>query len=371
MPFDDGPVPTGPWWRSLLRRALFSAALSGLIGFVVYGIERQNLAHNIVRSLCIGMSCWFFIDGGRLLVARAMSRSGGHGAPLARYGWPGWRWMIVCIVVGVLLAYPLGMMLGHRLTGGEVPSPWSADRGALLGLLLLSLAVAVAITHFFYSRDRLSASQAQAEAAQRLATEHQLRLLESQLEPHMLFNTLANLRALIGIDPPRAQLMLDRLIAYLRATLGASRVSTHSLRAEFARLADFLELMQIRMGDRLESRLDLPEPLAELQVPALLLQPLVENAIKHGLEPKVRGGLIEILARHDGDWLTLSVRDTGTGLGDAASHGTHFGLDQVRQRLLAVYGPQANLTLEAVADLQGGSLASIRIPLAQTRESTA
>ena len=134
--------------------------------------------------------------------------------------------------------------------------------------------------------------------------------------------------------------------------------------------ADFLELMQIRMGDRLESRLDLPEPLAELQVPALLLQPLVENAIKHGLEPKVRGGLIEIVARRDGDWLTLSVRDTGAGPGEAASRGTHFGLEQVRQRLLAIYGPQASLALDAVADLQGGTLASIRIPLAHTREST-
>jgi len=283
--------------------------------------------------------------------------------PLSRYGWPGWGWMSLCIVAGVMLAHPIGMALANRLTGEREVSIWHADMGALLGVLLLSLAVAIAITHFFYSRDRLSATQAQAEAAHRLATEHQLKLLESQLEPHMLFNTLANLRALIALDPPRAQAMLDRLIAYLRATLGASRVSTHPLRAEFARLADYLELMQVRMGDRLQPRLDLPEDLAEHEVPALLLQPLVENAIKHGLEPHVRGGMIEVLARRDDRWLVLSVRDTGVGLGNAPSSGTTFGLEQVSQRLATVYGPEATLTLRLATDAQGGTLASICIPL--------
>src|SRR5262249_24588181 len=160
---------------------------------------------------CIGIPCWFFIDTGRLLAARAIRRARPDHA-LARYGWPGWGWMSVCIVVGVMLAHPLGMLLARLVTGEQAASPMTAGVEALLGRLLLSLAAAVAITHFFYSRDRVSATRAQAEAAQRLATEHRLRLLESQIEPHMLFNTLANLRALIALDPPRAQLMLDRLI---------------------------------------------------------------------------------------------------------------------------------------------------------------
>jgi LytS/YehU family sensor histidine kinase len=165
--------------------------------------------------------------------------------------------------------------------------------------------------------------------------------------------------------------MLDRLIAYLRATLGGSRVSTHSLRAEFARLADYLELMQVRMGERLAVRLDLPEALAEHEVPALLLQPLVENAIKHGLEPEVRGGLIQISAHRDGAWLLLGVRDTGSGPGAASSGGTGFGLEQVRQRLAALYGADAALTLGFAPDAQGGTLASIRIPYTQTAKATA
>ena len=134
------------------------------------------------------------------------------------------------------------------------------------------------------------------------AAEARLRLLEAQLEPHMLFNTLANLRALIGVDPQRAQTMLDHMIAYLRATLRASRADAdrpHTLQDEFARLQDYLELMAIRMGPRLQFALELPEALATQPVPPLLLQPLVENSIQHGLEPKVEGGRITVRASQE------------------------------------------------------------------------
>src|SRR4029078_471767 len=134
------------------------------------------------------------------------------------------------------------------------------------------------------------------------------KLLETQLEPHMLFNTLANLRALIGADPRQAQVMLDHMIAYLRATLNASRSTTHSLQAEFDRLRDYLELMAIRMGPRLEYSLQLPPELEHTRVPALLLRPLVENSILHGLEPKVEGGRIAVSARREGNQLVLEVK---------------------------------------------------------------
>ncbi|MBL0299124.1 MAG: histidine kinase [Betaproteobacteria bacterium] len=115
----------------------------------------------------------------------------------------------------------------------------------------------------------------------------------------MLFNTLANLRMLISLDPARAQAMLDHLIAYLRATLNASRSATHSLATEFERIADYLALMGVRMGPRLQVRMDLPQDLRGLAVPALLLQPLVENSIKHGLEPHPRRRSLDITARRD------------------------------------------------------------------------
>jgi LytS/YehU family sensor histidine kinase len=202
-------------------------------------------------------------------------------------------------------------------------------------------------------------------------------LLQSQLEPHMLFNTLANLRVLISLDPPRAQAMLDRLIAFLRATLDASRAATFTLSSEFDHCADYLALMAVRMGPRLSVRLDLPPELSDVQVPPLLLQPLVENAIKHGLEPKVAGGRIEVSARLDAGELWLVVRDTGVGLtangtaaeaasNTAASPGSSFGLEQVRARLATLYGAAAELTLQPVTDVEGGVRASIRLPLPQS-----
>jgi sensor histidine kinase YesM len=196
--------------------------------------------------------------------------------------------------------------------------------------------------------------------------------LQSQLEPHMLFNTLANLRVLIGLDPSRAQAMLDHLIAFLRATLMASRQSAHPLQAEFAHLQDYLALMSVRMGHRLQVSFDLPPDLATLPVPPLLLQPLVENAIKHGLEPKLAGGRISVHASRAGEQLHLRVRDTGVGLlpqpsgnvnNNGTGTGTSFGLEHVRTRLATLYGSAAGLQLQAADDADGGTLARIHLPL--------
>ena len=181
----------------------------------------------------------------------------------------------------------------------------------------------------------------------------------------MLFNTLANLRVLIGTDPSRAQAMLDRLVAFLRATLQASRAGTHSLATEFACVADYLALMQVRMGSRLQARLDLPDDLRRVDVPPLLLQPLVENSIKHGLEPRIDGGFVEVAARRDdGGGIVLEVRDSGVGLGqgNAAAGATRFGLQQVRERLAAQYHGRAALGLQPREG--GGTLARITLPLA-------
>jgi sensor histidine kinase YesM len=183
----------------------------------------------------------------------------------------------------------------------------------------------------------------------------------------MLFNTLANLRVLIASDPARAQAMLDRLIGFLRATLAASRSGSHALADEFERIGDYLALMAVRMGPRLSVRVDLPERLRALPVPPLVLQPLVENCIQHALEPQVQGGRIELSAAREGDTLVLRVRDTGIGLGRVpASNGTRFGLRQVRERLAALYGSRASLTLEEAADDEGGTLATVRLPLQQS-----
>ncbi len=184
----------------------------------------------------------------------------------------------------------------------------------------------------------------------------------------MLFNTLANLRALIGIDPPRAQVMLDHMNRYLRATLSGSRATTHPLAAEFARLDDYLALMVVRMGTRLGCTLELPEALRDVPVPPLLLQPLVENAIRHGLEPQVEGGHITVRASTrpgaSGPMLVIEVNDTGAGLPDALptpGPGQSFGLTQVRERLATLHGAAG--TLELIASSPMGTSASVVFPL--------
>ncbi|TAK97345.1 MAG: sensor histidine kinase [Aquabacterium sp.] len=220
-------------------------------------------------------------------------------------------------------------------------------------------------------RVRAHMQRLRAEKADRLHVEAQLQRLQAQMEPHMLFNTLANLHALIETQPATAQDMLAHLIDYLRATLSASRTGALPLREEMARVMDYLSLMQIRMGQRLQVSVDIPPHLADITVPPMLVQPLVENAIKHGLDPLPDGGWLHISAthrQHNGqNQLEIVVRDTGQGLQAAAStpreshgHGG-FGLQCIRSRLETSYGAQARFTIDAGPD-QIGTIAVLQLP---------
>ena len=357
--------------RNFAFRGLMTQGMCLAIALMLWYFGNKALLPNLLYSFAIGNSCWLLIDGGVHLVAlihggRRPSRRG-EGP-----GWPGLLGMVLIVAIGSIAGYALGSGLVDLLTGYHSPRLFQNRTSGLVTLL-----AAVAGTYFFYTRERLHQEQAAADAARALALENQLRLLQSQLEPHMLFNTLANLRVLIGLDAERAQAMLDRLIAFLRATLNASRLSVHPLSAEFDRLADYLALMQVRMGPRLRVSFELPAELRSCAVPPLLLQPLVENAIKHGLEPKVDGGRIEVCARRVGDDLQLVVRDTGVGLGAAPlpeptpapaapagplDPGTRYGTAHVRARLQAMFAERASFTLRAADDAEGGTLALIVLP---------
>jgi DNA-binding LytR/AlgR family response regulator len=280
--------PTNPAsLRALLRRGLINQVVCAVVAVVFWLISYRASNFHVVAlySFAIGNFIWLFIDFGRMLGARWLL------GPEHADRWPGWVAMTFTVTLGAAAGYSAGTALVDAWLGLETPSLLTHSPTGVITLL-----AAAAATYFFYSRERLQREIADAEAARRAALESQLKLIESQLEPHMLFNTLANLRALIGADPARAQAMLDRLIAYLRSTLNASRTGTQPLAAEFDRLADYLALMQVRMGPRLAVRLNLPDELREAAVPSLLLQPLVENAIKHGLEPQLAGGAVEVSA---------------------------------------------------------------------------
>ncbi|MBX3622704.1 MAG: histidine kinase [Rhizobacter sp.] len=338
----------------LLRNGLIVVAFNTVLGLGL-ALRNDNAVNQMIYTQAIGLSIWLSVDLGRYLFKRAPESN-----------WPfGWRtWLL--LGVAIPFGYVVGTLIGDAYCQCSKWDQLQHSPRMFVAYLFLSVMASGGITYFFYTRGRGRALEELVATAQRDAAETQLKLLASQLEPHMLFNTLANLRVLIGLDPERAQSMLDHLVAFMRATLSASRNMLHPLSAEFARIADYLELMKIRMGERLQTRLDLPDDLGALAVPTLVLQPLVENAIKHGLEPKVDGGRLEVAARRDGHDLVLTVRDTGVGVSDVANDGTHFGVAQVRERLSTLYGDAASFTLGAPADGEGGVLATLRIPLNRT-----
>lgn len=189
--------------------------------------------------------------------------------------------------------------------------------------------------------------------------EARLRMLQAQIEPHFLFNTLANLAVLIRSDPQRAERMLADLIAWLRATLQRTRETTSTLGDEMALLRSYLDILALRLGERLRFAFDVPEALLSQPFPLLLLQPLVENAITHGIEPKVGGGELRIAAGLENGRLRIVVSDTGVGLREAGS-GSGFGLENVRQRLRALFGKAASLDIRGNAG--GGVAAVIELP---------
>jgi hypothetical protein len=339
-------------WISKLQNLLQTIAFCLAIATIQYAFQPDRPYTPLVAySLSTGCTIWAVIDLGRHLLPSASAT-----------GWPtGWQGTVL-VAGGIVTGFFVGNVGGDAVMRslGMLPAGTNNPGAHLRSALLITLLAGLAGSYWFYSRSKSAYLERRIGEAERHAGEARLKLLESQLEPHMLFNTLANLRALIGVDPARAQQMLDHMIAYLRATLDASRATTHPLQSEFDRLRDYLELMAIRMGPRLRYSLELPQGLANLPVPALLLQPVVENSILHGLEPKLEGGEVVVRAADEGGRLLLEVCDSGIGEA-AASGGKGFGLLQVRERLAALHGTHA--TYEFTRDAQGART-RILLPIA-------
>jgi len=189
----------------------------------------------------------------------------------------------------------------------------------------------------------LERSRAAESEKQALATYY--RMLQAQIEPHFLFNTLANIAGLIDADPRTAKHMLERFVAYLRSTLSASRAERTTLGREAELVRAYLDVISVRMGTRLRYRVEIPKELSTIAMPAMLIQPLVENAIKHGLEPKLDGGEIVVAAHGSADMLIVGICDTGLGF-DTQAGASGVGLANVRERLAALYDGRATLDVE-------------------------
>jgi signal transduction histidine kinase len=199
---------------------------------------------------------------------------------------------------------------------------------------------------------------AEAERLARELSESQLRLLRAQIEPHFLFNTLGAVQQLAEQGAPRAAELTANLIAFLRASLSEMRSEQACLGAEFGLVEAYLQVMKVRLGARLDFTLTLPDALANVTVPSMILLTLVENSIKHGIEPSLRGGEITVSAQALDGTVRLRVQDSGVGL--STTLGTGLGLENVRHRLQLAY-PGSAATL-AMHDADPGVISDITIP---------
>jgi signal transduction histidine kinase len=210
--------------------------------------------------------------------------------------------------------------------------------------------------HYALLALKLEQDAEQARLARELS-ETQLRLLRAQIEPHFLFNTLGAVQQLAEQGAPRAAELTAHLIDFLRASMSDMRCEQVSLATEFGLVESYLAVMQIRMGERLRFRIDLPTSLAATRIPSMLVLTLAENAIKHGIEPSLRGGDITVTAQEDAGQIRIAVHDSGVGMSDTPGNGT--GLENVRSRLRLAYGESASL---ALSEAEPGLLAELLIP---------
>jgi signal transduction histidine kinase len=231
--------------------------------------------------------------------------------------------------------------------------------------------VASAILKFTYKgriQAEVKAAQAtetaEAESLKRQVVEARMAAMQAQVEPHFLFNTLASIDHLIETDPPRASQMQKNLIALLRASMPTMRETSdggpRDLGRELAVVRPYVEILKVRMEERLDALIDVPDGLLSAEFPAMMIQTLVENSIRHGLEPKAEGGQLRVKAEIVHGKLAVTVADTGVGFGQAATSGTGVGLANIRERLQLLHGPQASLTV--TANQPSGTVVTITVP---------
>lgn len=354
--------------RSVARNLLYTLIWNTMFA-VVFTIlallfnPESNLARALWGTFVIANCIGYLIHGGFEIAERWLrgwiSRQSFAGRTL---------YYSTVSIVGVFAGY----WLGFTLLNWNEARRWVFSAQGALPVLLLGIVISAVLASIFFARERQARAEAafERERARVEAAEHQsllaqLKLLEAQIEPHFLYNTLANVIGLVDADPAAAKHMLERLVDYLRRASAASTTAATTLGTQIELLRAYLDLIVLRMGRRLSYRIDVPTELASEALPPMLLQPLAENAIKHGLEPKVAGGEVTIGARRDGAMLVLTVQDDGAGFRVTRPDGPGaIGLANLRARLASLYGDRARLIIE---DANPGTRASIELPMEAAR----
>ncbi len=347
----------GPEWLHMVWTQLFAMVVAAgftILGFAAYANGEgawRNWAgwlHWYGMNLVVSMSIGFSIHA---LMRLAFAIVGPQHVRQLRGPARGFFFATIPLV-GLAIGWPLGSWL----VGSAGPGWFRADNANNVASgVLISIVISLVFYQFFAAKSR------QIEAERR-ATEAQLRLLQGQIEPHFLFNTLANVISLIDHDAPKAKQMLESFTDYLRGSLASLRHEQATLGSELGVVQTYLDLLKTRMEDRLQFSIDCDGALRGTPLPALLLQPLVENALHHGLEPKVEGGRVRVNAALQGNILVITVADDGLGLNAPLRRkgGAGMALNNLRERLLAHYGSAASLTL---SDAQPGTVATLRLPI--------
>jgi two-component sensor histidine kinase len=338
---------------NLLRAAAFNQAIAVPVGLIIGASNGYWVASFIVATVfsqCIGAMCW--LTGS--LAASRVQRVAGRSRQIAL--WIGLYFLNG--VAGAAIARQIcASGFGLRL-GGQAPI-FSLAIGASVAVLV---GVAMIVIHDLRaslesSQQALRDRELEDAKLKQAKTDAELAALQARINPHFLFNTLNSIAALIGEDPARAEEATLQLSSLFRYALQANTRSLVTVDEEMTIVRRYLEVEKLRLGDRLQYQLDVAPSLSAREIPALLLQPLVENAIKHGVAPHVGGGTVHVVGREAGPNVVFIVTDSGPGAG--IDSGTGVGLENVRQRLTAMYGRGASVILTRE---DGKTVARVTIP---------
>jgi sensor histidine kinase YesM len=328
-------------WLALLVIVLVNTGIAA-----VYWIEDPRpFWHPLVTVQCYGLAIAYCVN-----VARPWESP----RPLLR------------LAVAVAIGATIGIVLTILVKGYTLDYVMEKQKIFALNFIA-GFFNGVCVSLFFvlkFREARAAEALHKAEAERLLLSKHamesELKLMQAQIEPHFLFNTLASVQFLVETDPPQASRLLGHLLSYLRAALPQMRSTSTTLGQEIEFAEAYLNILKMRMGPRLDFSIDVPGPLRAHPFPPVLLISIVENAVTHGLEPLAAGGHITIAARREGDRLLVTVTDTGSGLSVESRPGRGVGLTNIRERLAALFGARGRFTLEDAAPR--GARATIDIP---------
>lgn len=320
----------------LLLTLLFNSLIAIFLTILFASYSYSYFIRNFIYSQAIGLSIMLISQSGIIIKNNKRFEI---------------KFLMIAILVGGFIGITLAnWIIGNWILDIEFNQIIAEHPNALPTLLTCALVFGTIISYYFYARSTIAENNiALREASmQRLATEKQLtetelKLLQAQIEPHFLFNSLSNILSLIDEEPKQAKKMLESFTHYLRASLNRTRQKQTSLGDEIDLLRAYLDIHTIRFGERLRYNIEIPKALYTTNLPPLLLQPIVENAIKHGLAPKLEGGNIKITAITNTNKLEIFITDTGIGL--QGEHGTGIGLNNIRARLRTLYGNQAKMII--------------------------